>query len=152
MHFHFLSGPRRAKKVLFLFLQKLLWHFYTIQIVFLYVFHGIQRTESWCCKAVNRWSYIIIISEKRLFLELRLLAYYYLYYLLLPLSPFLVLSKKFSRQPKKISRFYFFSRCWRDICVAYKSIYDVRLFFKRGNFPKDFAYRQKNVTLFRCTL
>ena len=109
MHFHFLSGPRRAKKVLFLFLQKLLWHFYSIQIVFLYVFHGIQRTESWCCKAVNRWSYIIIISEKRLFLELRLLAYYYLYYLLLPLSPFSVLSKKFSRQPKKISRFYFFA-------------------------------------------
>jgi hypothetical protein len=55
--------------------------------------------------------------------------------------------KNSADNPKKFRVFTFFSRCWRDICVAYRSIYDVRLFFKRGNFPKDIAYRQKIVTL-----
>ena len=87
MHFHFLSGPRRAKKVLFLFLQKLFWHFYTIQIVFLYVFLGIQRTESWCCS--SKPMIVYHHQRKKAFLELILLPYY----LLLLLSPFFYIQK-----------------------------------------------------------
>ena len=113
MHFYFLSGPRRAKKVLFLFLQKLFWHFYSISRSCSCTCFTEYKELNLDAVVVNRWSYIII-SEKTLFLEHFLLSYH----LLLLLSPFT--SKKFSRQPKKISRFHFFALLAWHLCGLWK--------------------------------
>ena len=127
MHFHFLSGPRRAKKVLFLFLQKLFWHFYSTSRSCSCTCFTEYKELNLDALVVNRWSYIII-SEKSLFLEQFLLSNH----LLLLLSPFLLHPKNLADNPKKF-RVFTFSRCWRDICVACESVLRYSPFFlKRG--------------------
>ena len=132
MHFYFLSGPRRAKKVLFLFLQKLFWHFYSISRSCSCTCFTEYKELNLDAVVVNRWSYIII-SEKTLFLEHFLLSYH----LLLLLSPFT--SKKFSRQPKKISRFHFFALLAWHLCGLWKR-FTIFAFFPQAR-KKSFLQR-----------
>ena len=73
---------------------------YYIQIVFLYVFHGIQRTESWCFSSKPM---IVYHHQRKKAFSLAYITYslttFFCYF------PLFFTSKKFSRQPKKISRF-----------------------------------------------
>lgn len=96
-------GPSKGKKSFVPFLAKAVLAFYTISRSCSCTCFTEYKELNLDALVVNRWSYIII-SEKGFFFSL----YYLLsYHLLLLLSPFFT-SKKFSRQPKKISRFYFF--------------------------------------------
>ena len=127
MHFHFLSGPRRAKKVLFLFLQKLFWHFYSTSRSCSCTCFTEYKELNLDALVVNRWSYIII-SEKTLFLSISYsLTTFFCYF-----PPFLSHPKNLADNPKKF-RVFTFSRCWRDICVACESVLRYSPFFlKRG--------------------
>ena len=122
MHFHFLSGPRRAKKVLFLFLQKLFWHFYSISRSCSCTCFTEYKELNLDALVVNRWSYIII-SEKRLFLA----CVTYSLTTFFATFPFLYIQKILQTTQKNFA-FSLFRVVGVTFVWLVKAFYDIRLF------------------------
>lgn len=87
--------------------------------------YGIQRTESWCCSK-PMIVYHHRFNEKRVFIVPLILS-------LPSFATFSFTSKKFSRQPKKISRFQFFALLAWHLCGLWRRL-RCSPFFKRGKF------------------